>query len=115
MTSSEDALLLFKKWNTEKSPIHVLLALEFGSASFAGAVREVDAATVSVRITGLDPQADFMFNLSNAAFRYADKREVTEELKREAEQYEGSLTAVTPSGDRIVFFELKPKNRATRF
>ena len=109
MISSDDALLLLKKWNTEKSPIHVLMALSFGTASVSGVVQDVDAASLSIRIVGLDSRSEFTFNLENSEFNYADPREAREELKHEATQYEGTLAVTTPSRDGISFFELRAK------
>jgi hypothetical protein len=110
MTSSGDALLLLKKWKSEKSPICVHLALSFGMASFFGNVAELDAPTLSLRVVGYNPRFDFFFNLGDAEFHYGDARSMPKWLEHEGQQYEHYLTAKTKSRDTVTFYEIRPKS-----
>lgn len=108
MTSSDDALLLLRKWNSEKSPISVLMALSFGTAVFSGRIEDLHVSSMSVRIVGFGPRSEFTFNLGSSKFHFGDAREVPADLRAEAQQYEHFLTATTESGDMVSFYELRP-------
>lgn len=100
-----DAVRLFGKWNSEHSPVRMMLACSPGGGSLSGYVAELEWPRV--RIVGMDRVSEFTFDLSDASFEYAEENNVVGSGNDSEEEYPAVLVASFRSGLRLAFFEFE--------
>ena len=107
MISSEDALLLLRKWKTDKAPMRFVFAIPNGGGSFLGSIGDLTDSTIHL----IGSQAEFILSLAGSKFEYGDSREAPEALQGKSNQYIGCLTALFTSQEgtsfRVSFFEMR--------
>ena len=103
--SSEDARLLFDKWNRAAAPLRIKLTSS--SLIFDGVGTVLDFTLSALRLGGHAWHLTVPLEASTYAF--SDPREVPFESVREAEtaQYEFGLSLRLSNGDQLAILELK--------
>lgn len=104
-TTSEDARLLFHKWQEESLPVRIRLLSS--SLLFQG-IGTVTAHSLDSLQLGGEKWA-FTVPLSGVTYSFADPREIPIAAIRAAElaRYEMGLSLKMPSGDELALMELK--------
>lgn len=114
MISSEDAFSIFGKWKEERPLVKLLVGIPVRGKTITGdrwpSLRIIEISLTSPKIVaqveGADDEA-LEFDLEGAVFEYGDTREAEVPPELAAGSWVCFLEAVLPSGNRMLFAELR--------
>jgi hypothetical protein len=108
MISSSDAALLMSKWKSESKRLRIFLISrdKFVNLRLTASVSDI---VERERLTLVAPNGDHcLVVLHGCRFEYGDPREAPEAVRNAvAEKFEGTLTVLFPSGDRLYLLEMR--------
>ncbi len=105
MTSFDEALLLFRKWQQERIPITCTVLGKGVRVQIVGLVEQTKDGAIEIR--GAEEGGSLHLHLHSVyEFKYCDPREITDaEMREQAEAFAGFLIARLHYGEILHFAE----------
>jgi hypothetical protein len=105
MISSDEALLLLKKWHEDKHPLKLLIAGDGFRMSFAGMIEDMDNSRLAFLPSEPNEcEGESLLELSGCKFEYGDSREALPDSSSRF-KFSSILSIIRRDGTAFLFAE----------